>query len=310
MDCLPIQMDRLPIQIDHLTALQSSSARSSSGKRLPDLVPIRTSSCAEMSVTKPDVITTVSHTETTLHSESSLKEKDSLVKPAYSYVALIAMAIKESPEKKLTLSEIYSYITKKFPFYQKSKKNWQNSIRHNLSLNECFIKIPREGGGERKGNYWTLDPQSEDMFDNGNFRRRRRMKRPYRPNAPYPRTFLPEPFSASHLAISSGRNFFTSSYNASSWPLAPHLQSPSLAYNSCQVASQAASQSLSPYSQIQSQLQSVQALQLPSINGYNQLATAATVQSSGNCTALSYPSGYHRQPGSDRSFHSMRYYQY
>lgn len=150
-------------------------------------------------------------------------DSDPNKKPPYSYVALIAMAIKESPDRKLQLSEIYHWIATKFPFYQqqnaKEKQGWKNSIRHNLSLNECFVKIPREGGGGGgKGNYWTLDPQHEDMFEHGNYKRRRRMKRPnmYRHAYTYHDAYLP----LSSRALFSGPS-------GGSWGL-PQMQSSQL----------------------------------------------------------------------------------
>ncbi|CAG5086962.1 Oidioi.mRNA.OKI2018_I69.PAR.g11422.t1.cds [Oikopleura dioica] len=99
-----------------------------------------------------------------------------LVRPPYSYSALIAMAIQNAPDKKLTLSQIYQYVAENFPFYKKSRAGWQNSIRHNLSLNDCFKKVPRDEDDPGKGNYWTLDPNCEKMFDNGNFRRKRKRR--------------------------------------------------------------------------------------------------------------------------------------
>lgn len=61
------------------------------------------------------------------------------------------------------------------------------------SLNDCFIKVPREPGNPGKGNFWTLDPLAEDMFDNGSFlRRRKRYKRiQLHHNLPFPHMFAP-----------------------------------------------------------------------------------------------------------------------
>lgn len=95
-------------------------------------------------------------------------------KPPYSYISLTAMAIWNSPEKMLPLSEIYKFITDRFPYYRKNTQRWQNSLRHNLSFNDCFIKIPRRPDRPGKGAYWALHPAAFDMFENGSLLRRRK----------------------------------------------------------------------------------------------------------------------------------------
>lgn len=96
-------------------------------------------------------------------------------KPPYSYIALIAMAIRESGSGRLTLAEINDYLMKKFPFFRGSYTGWRNSVRHNLSLNDCFLKVLRDPSRPwGKDNYWMLNPQSEYTFADGVFRRRRK----------------------------------------------------------------------------------------------------------------------------------------
>lgn len=50
-------------------------------------------------------------------------------------------------------------------------------MRHNLSLNECFKKLPKSMsvGKPGKGNYWTIEQNSAYMFeDEASLRRRPR----------------------------------------------------------------------------------------------------------------------------------------
>ncbi|GFO27075.1 forkhead box protein d2-like [Plakobranchus ocellatus] len=87
-----------------------------------------------------------------------------------SYIALISKAILDSPEKRLLISDIYTHIRKHNAGISTSQKSWQNSVRHNLSLNECFIKQVRQGKG--RGHYWMIHPACVQDFLKGNFRRR------------------------------------------------------------------------------------------------------------------------------------------
>ncbi|TNN83066.1 Hepatocyte nuclear factor 3-beta [Liparis tanakae] len=95
-------------------------------------------------------------------------------KPPYSYISLITMAIQQSPSKMLTLAEIYQWIMDLFPFYRQNQQRWQNSIRHSLSFNDCFLKVPRSPDKPGKGSFWTLHPDSGNMFENGCYLRRQK----------------------------------------------------------------------------------------------------------------------------------------
>lgn len=111
-----------------------------------------------------------------LNSKSTRKRR----RPPYSYSSLIAQAILSSPEKRLTLKEIYKWIMDKYPsMYKPDDTGWQNTIRHNLSLNRCFKRVPRSdtelgpgtNSSKGKGGYWTIDPEHMHSYHDGVFAR-------------------------------------------------------------------------------------------------------------------------------------------
>ncbi|KAI9312744.1 fork head domain-containing protein, partial [Dichotomocladium elegans] len=104
---------------------------------------------------------------------SSIFDQDT--KPPYSYATLIAQAINSTPEKRMTLNSIYMHIHERYPFYKMENTGWQNSIRHNLSLNKAFVRVPRQGNEHGKGSYWTIDPEAESQFPNGIYRPNKRL---------------------------------------------------------------------------------------------------------------------------------------
>ncbi|KAJ5105838.1 hypothetical protein NUU61_003185 [Penicillium alfredii] len=86
------------------------------------------------------------------------------LKPPYSYATLIAQAIFSSEEEKLTLNSIYNWIMERYAFYRHSQSGWQNSIRHNLSLNKAFQKVPRRTDEPGKGMKWQIAPEYREEY--------------------------------------------------------------------------------------------------------------------------------------------------
>jgi forkhead transcription factor HCM1 len=91
--------------------------------------------------------------------------EDDGAKPPFSYANLIGMAILRAPNRRLTLAQIYKWISDTFAFYRNSADTgWQNSIRHNLSLSKSFSKQERPKDDPGKGHYWHINPGFDKQY--------------------------------------------------------------------------------------------------------------------------------------------------
>ncbi|XP_054458989.1 forkhead box Q2 [Anoplopoma fimbria] len=109
-------------------------------------------------------------------------------KPNQSYIALISKAILASEQKKLLLCDIYQWIMDHYPYFKSKDKNWRNSVRHNLSLNDCFVKAGRSDNG--KGHFWAIHPTNYQDFSNGDYHCRRARRRVRRAAGQFPLSSL------------------------------------------------------------------------------------------------------------------------
>ena len=121
-------------------------------------------------------------------------------KPPYSYAVLIGMAILRAPDRRLTLAQIYRWISDTFSHYKKkAEPGWQNSIRHNLSLNKAFYKQERPKDDPGKGNYWAIEPGRETMFINKD---KTSSRRPASSSGPSMKSSSQQPSSETNFYIS------------------------------------------------------------------------------------------------------------
>ncbi|PVU99208.1 hypothetical protein BB560_005543, partial [Smittium megazygosporum] len=89
--------------------------------------------------------------------ESAVLKQSEPGKLPHSYATIITFAILRHPEQRMSLNEIYNWVSDKYPYVKSSGVGWKNSIRHNLSLNRVFVKMQKTEKKTGKGSYWTVD---------------------------------------------------------------------------------------------------------------------------------------------------------
>ncbi|XP_033112874.1 forkhead box protein B2-like [Anneissia japonica] len=207
-------------------------------------------------------------------------------KPIFSYIALIAKAILNSSESRLLLSDIYQYIMDNYPYYRNNDRSWRNSIRHNLSLNECFIKSGRSNDG--RGHFWAIHPANVEDFMRGDYRRRRARLRVRATitaksyETPY------YPYSTPNCVYGGTGSYVTMSRSVSSNRV-PYTTSPYMAPNSL------SPYDMMPYNTTVSSVDSVMSMPTPSLF----TPSSSSLTGSSSNTVCSTMTSQHSQQASE-----------
>ena len=82
-------------------------------------------------------------------------------RPNFSYSKMIAEALNQAENEMMSLYEIMIYISRRYPFFRMEVKGWQNAIRHNLSVNPRFNRVPNSKSNMGSGNLWTMKEKPE-----------------------------------------------------------------------------------------------------------------------------------------------------
>lgn len=121
------------------------------------------------------VLTNPTHPpDSVMSTDNSCEDTQPIQKHPLSYVALISKCILSSPLQKLNLASIYRAMEEQYPYLRSRGPGWRNSVRHNLSVNDCFVKVSRCENG--RGHYWGVHPAHLRHFQQGDYRQHRKAR--------------------------------------------------------------------------------------------------------------------------------------
>merc|ERR1719362_1196152 len=84
------------------------------------------------------------------------------IKPKMSFSELIAETLENSTNNMSTLSDMFLFISAKYPYYKMGNHGWKDSIKRRLAIDKRYTKVV-----ENKGSYWTLSKKDECLKKNG-----------------------------------------------------------------------------------------------------------------------------------------------